>query len=85
MSEMTTDEGLETPPVVPQIGIVKGNPDDAEVAAVVAVLAAASAAGVAEPSTGDRPLAGGWKSYYRTLRREIAPGQGAWRNTYRLG
>ncbi|CAI9407376.1 acyl-CoA carboxylase subunit epsilon [Aestuariimicrobium sp. T2.26MG-19.2B] len=61
--------------------ILRGNPDDAELAAVVAVLAAVGSTPPRE--TDDRPLAAGWKSYHRVLRRPLVPGRGAWRNHYR--
>lgn len=54
-----------------------------EVAAVTAVLAAASGSGELR-SADDRPLAGGWKSYYRTLRTPLNTGRDAWRTYHRL-
>lgn len=41
--------------------------------------AAASAGGAAAEETDDRPLAGGWKSYLRQMRRVVPPGREAWR------
>lgn len=35
-------------------------------------------------SADDRPLAGGWKSYYRTVRRPMVSGRDAWRTYHRL-
>lgn len=32
-------------------------------------------------SADDRPLAGGWNSYYRTVRRTLTPGRDAWRRS----
>ena len=32
----------------------------------------------------DRPLAGGWKSYYRTVRQQLAFGRDAWRTYIRF-
>ena len=54
-----------------------------EVAAVVAVLSAAARSERLR-SADDRPLAGGWKSYYRTLRPPLASGRDAWRTYHRL-
>lgn len=54
-----------------------------EVAAIGAVLAA-SAGGERLRSADDRPLAGGWKSYYRTLRGPLVGGREAWRTYHRM-
>lgn len=54
-----------------------------EVAAVTAVLAAASGSSTLR-SADDRPLAGGWKSYYRTVRGTLNTGRDAWRTYHRL-
>ena len=32
----------------------------------------------------DRPLAGGWKSYYRTVRQQLVYGRDAWRTYIRF-
>ncbi|HSO68492.1 MAG TPA: acyl-CoA carboxylase epsilon subunit [Arachnia sp.] len=54
-----------------------------EVAAVVAVLhASAGAEQLRSPH--DRPLAGGWKSYYRTVRSPLMGGRDAWRTYHRM-
>lgn len=54
-----------------------------EVAAVAAVLARFSATEPLRPAD-DRPLAGGWKSYYRTVRPIMVTGRDAWRTYHRL-
>lgn len=54
-----------------------------EVAAVTAVLAAASGSSTLR-SADDRPLAGGWKSYYRTVRSPLMGGREAWRTYHRM-
>jgi hypothetical protein len=60
----------------PLLRVVRGNPDDAELAALTAVLAAASSAGgPAEEST--QPSA--WANRAALLRRPLHPGPGAWR------
>ena len=65
----------------PAVRITRGHPDDAELAAVLTVLQSALAA---RPPTdeglGDRPRAGGWKSYWRVVRRPVVPGRDAWRH-----
>lgn len=54
-----------------------------EVAAVAAVLARLSVTEPLRPAD-DRPLAGGWKSYYRTVRPSLVTGRDAWRTYHRL-
>lgn len=58
---------------------VTGTPlTDEEFAALVAVLNAKRRARRLH-SADDRPLAGGWKSYYRVMRTPLVPGREAWR------
>jgi hypothetical protein len=70
----------ETPaadtPARPFLRVVRGNPDDAELAALTAVVAAAASAtaGPAKPSP--RSL---WADRATLLRRPLHPGDGAWR------
>ena len=54
-----------------------------EVAAVVAVLHSSAGAEQLRPPD-DRPLAGGWKSYYRTVRSPLMGGREAWRTYHRM-
>lgn len=61
----------------------KANLTDDEVAAVTAVLASASRRDTLR-SADDRPLAGGWKSYYRTVRSPLITGREAWRTFHRM-
>lgn len=61
------------------ITVTGGNPSDEELGAVLAVLAAATAAPVVEEGKGDRPRAGGWRSHTRMMRRNFHPGMDAWR------
>ncbi|HEX8487384.1 MAG TPA: acyl-CoA carboxylase epsilon subunit [Propionibacteriaceae bacterium] len=68
----------------PLLEVVRGHPDEAELAAVLAVLLAGSgqspaeeaagAAGAAAPAPGS-----GWSAYWRAVRAPLAPGPGAWR------
>ena len=54
-----------------------------EVAAVIAVVhASAGAEQLRSPD--DRPLAGGWKSYYHTVRSPLVGGREAWRTYHRM-
>lgn len=54
-----------------------------ELGALVAVLAAVTQPGPEPHVPGDRPLAFGWKSYWRTIREPFMPGQAAWRGSLR--
>jgi len=63
----------------PVLRIVRGEPSDAELAALLAVVAARSAA-PAEP-TPDVPSA--WRDRAALLRRPLHPGPGAWRASAR--
>ncbi|MEL4358677.1 MULTISPECIES: acyl-CoA carboxylase subunit epsilon [unclassified Luteococcus] len=76
-----TEQSAEATPLTFQVS--GGNPDDVELAAVMAVLQAAHRAGAPAEQSDDRPLAGGWKSYHRTLRRPVNPGREAWRYSAR--
>lgn len=63
--------------------VVRGNPDEEELAAALVVLAAAMAEpGPARPNT-DRPIAGGWNSYWRKVRQPFAHGPEAWSGSLR--
>lgn len=66
-----------------QIQVTKGNPSDEELGALMAVILAAGRPVPPQRDTDDRPVAGGWKSYWRTMRRDLRPGREAWRSTYR--
>ncbi|MDO4783825.1 MAG: acyl-CoA carboxylase subunit epsilon [Propionibacteriaceae bacterium] len=79
MSETIPAAALTAPPI--RVG--KGHPTDEELGALLAVIAAATRPQPPQRETDDRPIAGGWASYYRTVRRSLVPGREAWRNTYR--
>jgi hypothetical protein len=60
--------------------VIKGNPTDEEVAAVVAALTALAGAPRAEPEAGDtRRRPDGWNAYWRAVRAPLRPAPGAWR------
>ena len=65
-----------------EYSVAKGYATDEELAAVMAVLAARSSSDDKLKAADDRPLAGGWNSYYRTVRPVLTYGRDAWR-TYR--
>ncbi|WP_026925731.1 acyl-CoA carboxylase subunit epsilon [Granulicoccus phenolivorans] len=62
----------------PVIEVVAGSPTPEEIAAIVTVVSALAAA-PAEEKAVDQPRVGGWRSYYRALRRPFVHGPGAWR------
>ncbi len=64
--------------------IKSGNASPVEVAAVLAALETIRFATPPLHSAKDRPIAGGWNSYYRTVRVAHAPGRDAWRTTMRF-
>jgi hypothetical protein len=68
------DDAPERPP----LRLVRGTATPEELAALVAVLSAASADSPDGPATGRRPRSG-WASPAHALRRPLAPGHGAWR------
>lgn len=67
----------------PQFELSRGAPDDEEMAALLVVLAAELAdPGPASPNT-DRPIAGGWNSYWRKVRQPFVHGPEAWSGSLR--
>lgn len=72
---MTDDE--------PRLSFSKANLTEEEIAAVAAAIVATTREDKLR-SADDRPLAGGWKSYYRVLRRPLVGGRDAWRTYHRL-
>ncbi|AOS65505.1 acyl-CoA carboxylase epsilon subunit [Actinoalloteichus hymeniacidonis] len=60
----------------PVLRVVRGEPDDAELAALAAVFAASSAG---EPAEAAAPERSGWADRAALLRRPLSPGAGAWR------
>jgi hypothetical protein len=64
------------------VSVVRGNPSDEELAAVLAVLAAKlSEARQARDRGGMPPMS--WASYWRVVREPVRLGRDAWRSTYR--
>ncbi len=78
---MIQDESLTEP--VPLYSVATGRATDDELAALFAILQASANTDTLKAGT-DRPLAGGWKSYYRTIRQPAAPGREAWRTSIRF-
>ena len=69
------------PDARPFLYVVRGEPTDAELAAVVTVLAArAEAASAAAPAL-TRTARSSWSDRSRLMRESISPGPGAWRRS----
>ena len=73
MTDEQTDP-IGTATKVPYLRVIRGNPDDVDLAAIVAVLAARAGAGEVTPAT----RSGGWSSRAALLRQPLRPGPGAW-------
>jgi hypothetical protein len=74
---MPTDDTHEPPtepPAVPYLRVVRGEPTDEELAALVVAVAALSA-GASVPAA----LRSQWRNRGRNIRPAIGPGPGAWR------
>ncbi|APU17379.1 MULTISPECIES: acyl-CoA carboxylase subunit epsilon [Actinoalloteichus] len=67
----------EQPRERPMLRVVRGEPDDVELAALTAVLAAVDTP-VREPP---KPTRSGWADRAALLRRPLSPGEGAWRRS----
>ena len=61
--------------------VAKANPSDEELAAVAAVLVAELAQRPTAKENKDRPMAGGWNSYWRRVRQPFVYGPEAWRGS----
>jgi hypothetical protein len=71
-----THSGAAADPGRPLLRVVKGDPGDEELAALVAVVAATAAARVASPGPAPRSQ---WSAPGRGHRPPLAPGRGGWR------
>lgn len=61
----------------PHLRVVKGNPSDEELAALVAVMSTLGAADVEEPA----PTRSAWSDRRVMVREPLAHGPGAWRSS----
>lgn len=68
----------------PLVQVVSGNPTDEELAALGAVVVAIRRARPAPHAPVTSTLAGGWRSYWHTVRTPLVPGREAWRSSFRL-
>lgn len=67
----------------PRFRIVRGHPSDDELAALAAVLVAVRRQRDTPHPPATATLAGGWRSYWHTVRNPLMPGREAWRSTFR--
>ncbi|MGN6795814.1 MAG: acyl-CoA carboxylase epsilon subunit [Streptosporangiaceae bacterium] len=65
----------------PFLYVVRGEPTDAELAAVVAVLAARAGAASAQAAAPTPAPRSSWSDRPRLMRESISPGPGAWRRS----
>jgi len=65
------------------VQIVAGQPTDEELAALGAVIVALRRARPEPHAPVTNTLAGGWRSYWHTVRNPLLPGREAWRSTFR--
>ena len=77
-------EGRQPDAEKPEFSVVGGNPTDAELAAVLAVLQSRRRAAATAPpgdagGGGQHGAGSGWSAYWRAVRAPQAPGPGAWR------
>jgi hypothetical protein len=68
--------------VTEPVRVIKGNPTEEELAALLMVLR--GRASTAE-APADPPIDNGWAAYWRSVRAPIRPGPGVWRASGREG
>jgi len=73
----------EVQPAATVLQVVSGNPSEEELAAVTAVVVASRRARPAPHAPYTGTVAGGWRSYWHTVRNPLLPGREAWRSTFR--
>ncbi len=65
------------------VQIVSGSPTEEELAAIGTVVAAVRRGRPQPHAPYTGTLAGGWRSYWHTVRNPLLPGREAWRSTFR--
>ncbi len=61
-----------------------GHPTEIEIAALAAVVIALRRARPTPHQPQASTLAGGWRSYWHTVRTPVVPGREAWRSSFRI-
>ena len=74
---------MSTPQAERLLQVVTGNPSDEEMAALGAVIVALRRARPEPHAPVTGTLAGGWRSYWYTVRNPLLPGREAWRSSFR--
>jgi hypothetical protein len=77
-------DGQADPGDAPVITVVRGQPTDVEIAALVAVLASRAREGAAGPANPERPAGArrsGWSDKSQLMRQPITTGQGVWKRS----
>jgi hypothetical protein len=64
--------------------VVGGTPTDEELAALTAVVVALRRGRPDPHAPATSTLAGGWRSYWHTVRTPLVPGREAWRSSFRM-
>ena len=64
--------------------ILAGHPTDAELAALAVVVVALRRERPIPHQPMTSTLAGGWRSYWHTVRTPLVPGREAWRSSFRI-
>ncbi len=67
----------------PTFSVVAGNPSDEDLAVLSVVVTALRRARGKPHAPTKATVAGGWKSYWHTIRQPVLPGREAWRSTFR--
>lgn len=75
-SRAATNDEREPAPLA--ISVLRGEPTEEELAAVMAVLSEAYATEVEQAVADDNPASSAWARSQRTLRQPLARGAGAW-------
>ncbi len=66
----------------PTFSVVAGNPDDEDLAVLTVTLAALRRSRGKPHAPEKSTVAGGWNSYWHTLRKPMLQGHDAWRSTF---
>jgi hypothetical protein len=69
--------------VTEPVRVIKGNPTEEELAALLMVLRGRASNAEVPPDT--PPADNGWSAYWRSVRAPIRPGPGVWRASARAG
>ncbi|MDR1710356.1 MAG: acyl-CoA carboxylase subunit epsilon [Propionibacteriaceae bacterium] len=70
-------------PQPPLVHVTAGDPTDEELAALAAVMVALRRDRPKPHAPSTSTLAGGWRSFWHTIRSPILPGRDAWRSSFR--